>query len=225
MKRAIAAAATALIALPLAALAVPAQADTRCTITNFSPRTVVMGTGPVVPMFDVSTTGCREDGWEVVGEGDSFGAVDYSPEYVFEPSDNLDAGVYDVLVDAYNADDARTTRVFDDGLRLQRRTGFDNFDASPEVLAKGTNVSVKGRLILANWDIGRYVGFTGRPVVLEFRAATGTTYRQVKTTTTGTGGLVNVTAAATQDGYWRLRYAGSVWNSASLSAGDYIDVK
>lgn len=224
MKRALAAA-TALLALPLAALASPAEADSRCSITNFSPRTVVAGTGPVLRKFNVSTTNCSKQGWAVEGEDFSFFAFDEEPEFVFEPFDNFDAGASDVIVEAYNGDYNASTRIFADGFRLQRQTGWNSFDASPEVIAKGGSVTVRGRLIIADWQANQYVGFPNKSAVLEFRAATGATYRPVKTVTTGSGGYLSVTSPVSQDGYWRLRYAGSSWSSGSLSAGDYIDVK
>ena len=55
---------TALLAAVLTvggvAIAAPAQADVACTITNFSPRTVVVGARPVTKTFSVSTTGCTK---------------------------------------------------------------------------------------------------------------------------------------------------------------------
>lgn len=211
-------------ALCLATSALPAQADTVCTIDNFSPRAVAVGNSPVVATFKVSTSGCQQSGWTV--QGDSFFVYDASPQEAFNPYDNSEAGAQDVIVSATNADYAERQRAFANGFYLLRRAAWvsGSFNASPEPIAKGRTLSLTGHLVLADWTNDRYNNFGNRTVGIEFRPKDSTTYTQVKTVTLSSGGYLNTTVTASSDGYWRAHYHGNTYASAGISVGDYVDV-
>ena len=206
----------------LTTVALPAQADALCTITNYSPRTVVVGLSPVATTFKVSTTGCSREGWDL--DGEDFYVYDANPQEVFSPYSNSETKPKDVVVEAYNRDYETRAKVFADSFRLKRRTTWDKFNASPEPVRKGAAITVQGRLRIADWSNDRYIGYTSRTVAVEFRTKTGK-YSVVKYAKTGSGGYLKTTVKASKDGYWRLRYGGNTIASSALVAGDFVDVK
>jgi hypothetical protein len=221
MRRAIVATA---IALSLATSALPAQADTPCTINNFSPRAVAVGTSPVVATFKVATSDCQQSDWSV--EGDSFFVYESSPQEAFNPYSNSEAGAQDVIVTAYDADYDARQRVFANGFYLLRRAAWvsGSFNASPEPIAKGRALSLTGHLVVADWTNDRYNNFGYRTVGIEFRPKASSTYTQVKTVTLSSGGYLKTTVTASSDGYWRANYHGNLYASAGVSVGDYVEV-
>jgi hypothetical protein len=98
-------------------------------------------------------------------------------------------------------------------------------DASPEPVAKGKTITVKGKLTRANWETGKYSGYTGQKAVLQFRAADSKTYSNVKGITSGTGGALSTTVKASKSGYYRYVFAGTATTAATTATGDYIKVK
>src|ERR671933_263807 len=116
------------------AVAAPAQAATGCTITNFAPRSVVVGLTPITAKFGVSTSGCSLLGWDVDEANYEFVASNYSPQYTFNPFLNSEAGTKDVIVSTYNSGYATSEKVFADAFTLKRRTEWqvNTFNASPE---------------------------------------------------------------------------------------------
>jgi hypothetical protein len=211
------------MAVSLSAVAVPASADSKCVITGFTPRTVVVGLSPVVRTFDVQTAECNEQGWNL--STDSVYAYSDNPEEVFDTYSNSQAGPQDAVASAYNEDYYRTNRVFIDGFTLKRRTAWQSgsFNASPEPVAKGSAIRIKGRLIRANWDTQAYAGYSGRTVSIEFRTVDGS-YSRVKTATTGTGGYLSTTVTAVRDGVWRVRYLGNSVSGPATAVGDFVNV-
>lgn len=215
------------LALSLAATGVaPAHADSPCTITNFSPRTVVVGLTPVVKTFGVSTTGCDRQGWSVLGGDYDFYVYDDSPQETFSPYDNSQAGPRHVTVEAYNSDYVDRTRVFpaSNGFSLKRRTVWSEgtFDASPEPARRGSAISIKGRLKVVDWSNDR-LGYGGRLISVEFRTTTGS-YTQIKTATTSSDGWLGTTVPAKTSGRWRIRYGGNTIAGGAVAAGDYVKV-
>jgi len=107
---------------------------------------------------------------------------------------------------------------------LMKRAAKLTANASPEPVAKGKVITIKGALTRANWNNGTYAGYTGQPVKLQFRKAGTTTYSTVKTVTSGTGGALTTTTTALADGYWRWSFAGTSTTGAVNAAGDYVHV-
>jgi hypothetical protein len=108
--------------------------------------------------------------------------------------------------------------------RLQRLTKL-TVNAAPEPVKKGANLSVTGRLTIANWDTGTYTGYAGVYAQAQIRRAGTTAYSGIKfVKTTSTGGL-STTVKSTVDGYYRYSFAGTNAATASVAAGDYVDVR
>ncbi|SPF01596.1 calcium-binding protein [Streptomyces sp. MA5143a] len=105
--------------------------------------------------------------------------------------------------------------------RLARLTA----DAGPEPVGRKASLTVTGNLSRADWKTHKYGGYSGRPVNLQFRAAGTSTYKTVKTVTSGSGGAVKTTVRATADGYWRWAFAGNSTTSTARATGDYVDVR
>ncbi|MGW3131998.1 hypothetical protein [Streptomyces sp. NPDC001123] len=98
-------------------------------------------------------------------------------------------------------------------------------DASPEPVAKGRTITVKGKLTRANWDSSTYKGYSGQKAVLQFRAEGSRTYTNVKAITSGTGGSLSTTVKASKSGYYRYVFAGTTTTAAATATGDYVKVK
>jgi hypothetical protein len=207
------------------AVAAPAQAAPACTITNFSPRTVVVGASPVTKTFGVSTTGCTRTSWSVMESEFDFYVSKSSPQHTFNPWNNAEAGTKDVIVSATNADYSSRERVFANGLKLLRATQWQSgsFNAGPEPVQRGGKVTLRGRLIVADWSTDRYVPHAGIRVDVQFRTPTGT-YRTVASTTTASDGWARVSVATPGTGIWRLSYAGSSVAAPSAAVGDTVQM-
>jgi hypothetical protein len=98
-------------------------------------------------------------------------------------------------------------------------------DASPEPVAKGKTITVKGKLTRADWDSSSYKGYTGQKAVLQFRVEGSKTYTNVKAITSGTGGALSTTVKASKSGYYRYVFAGTTTTAAATATGDFIKVK
>ncbi|WP_375430652.1 hypothetical protein [uncultured Friedmanniella sp.] len=125
-----------------------------------------------------------------------------------------------------------TFRILDDqpeaavtnDLQVLRATRL-KVNASPEPVRAGGTVTVTGLLERANWDRGRYLPYSGRPLDLQFRTTNGT-YATIKSLKTSTAGTVRTTVTSgTQDGYYRLVFAGTGSSGSSHTAGDFVDVR
>jgi hypothetical protein len=110
-------------------------------------------------------------------------------------------------------------------VQLQRASRIQSHNASPEPVAKGGTITVKGTVQRANWTEHRYDNYGGRLVSLQFKPAGSSTYTTVKKVTASSGGALKTTVTATQDGTWRWRYHGNTTTGASSSSGDYVDVQ
>ncbi|MFI9241842.1 hypothetical protein ACIGXF_04460 [Streptomyces sp. NPDC053086] len=97
-------------------------------------------------------------------------------------------------------------------------------DAAPEPVVKGGTLTVKGKLTRANWTAGKYTGYQGQKVVLQFKADGGS-YTNLKTITSGTGGALSTTVKATRSGGYRFVFAGTASTAAKTSVGDHVTVK
>ncbi|MEU8981399.1 calcium-binding protein [Streptomyces sp. NPDC058251] len=107
---------------------------------------------------------------------------------------------------------------------LMKRAARLTADASPEPVAKGEVITIKGALSRADWHNGSYPGYKGQSVKLQFRKAGTTTYSTVKTVTSGTGGTLKTTTTAVADGYWRWSFTGTSTTGAVNATGDYVHV-
>lgn len=213
----------AALALPLAAVAAPAHAaEPKCVVNGFSPRTVVLGLSPKAVTVKPSVSGCDLEAWAVLGE--SFGTFDDQEKSVFEAFDNRETAAQDVVVHALNPDYAETVKVFKDAFRLKRNTIWDKVNASPEPVRKGSKITVKARLRVADWTHDEYDGYTSRTVDLQARTSNGS-YKTVKSVRTGSGGNVSTTVTATADACYRFLYGGNSIAGGSTSTGDCIDVR
>ena len=201
------------------------QTEGLCRTVGFTPRSAVVGATPTVVTFQVTASGCTLRHWEL-----SLGPYDYytylqSPRATLRPQHDATAGPQAVLVDTCNSEfDCRTTS-FPTGFTLQRRTTWQtgSFDATPEPVRKGRPISLKGRLLVVDWDAGRYVGFVKQLVSVEFRTPTGA-YAQVATAATDAAGWVRTTVPASRTGVWRLRYGGSTIAGPATAVGDTVQV-
>ncbi|MET0765378.1 MAG: hypothetical protein ABWY29_10960 [Blastococcus sp.] len=216
----------ATVGLTLAGVAVApaAQADAPCTISNFSPRSVVVGLTPIVKTFKVSTTGCSLQGWIARTSDYTFLAFDDAPQETFSPWLNSEAGPKDAMISAYSVTTTRE-KVFPDGFSLLRRTTWQSgsFNASPEPVKKGAPLSITGRLLVVDWTNDKYIPYAGRSISVQFRTPTGA-YSTVKKATTDKNGWVRTTVPASATGVWRLSYGGNTIAGSSLTVGDAVTV-
>ncbi len=212
-------------AAPLSGTVMATQPEGLCRTVGFTPRSAVVGATPTVVSFRVTASACTLRHWEL-----SLGPYDYytylqQPRATILPRRDATAGPQDVLVDTCNSEfDCRTTS-FPKGFTLKRRTTWQtgSFDATPEPVRKGRPISLKGRLLVVNWDAGRYVGFVKRLVSVEFRTPTGS-YTQVATAVTDATGWVRTTVPASRTGVLRLRYGGSTVAGPATAVGDSVQV-
>ena len=213
------------LGMTAAAVAVPAPAlaDVPCSITGMSPRGVVVGLTPRTVTFHMATAGCTLEYWSL-DAGDFFVYTD-APQDTLDPYHNDQAGARDVIATAYNSDAVERQRVFADGFSLKRRTTWQSktFNASPEPVQRGSTISVKGRLLVADWSNDRYRGYGSRTVSVQFRTPAGT-YATVKTAKTAADGWLRTTVPARTTGVWRVVYGGNTVAGSAVVAGDAVQV-
>ncbi|MER5436180.1 hypothetical protein [Streptomyces sp. NPDC002588] len=134
------------------------------------------------------------------------------------------AGTWNVLAGAQDAGDD-WTEIDVAGTAHFKRYGKVTVNASPEPVKKGRTITVTGRLTRANWDSGTYTGYRGQSVRLQFRKKGSTTYKTLKTITSGGSGTLKTTTKATADGYFRFLFPGTATTGPSTAAGDFVDVR
>lgn len=99
-------------------------------------------------------------------------------------------------------------------------------DATPEPVAKGSQLTITGKLSRANWEDLRYHGFKGQDVKLQFRpAGANTHYSTVKTVKTGDAGKLSTKVTVTSAGSWRWYFPGTTTTARVVSAGDAVALK
>jgi hypothetical protein len=205
---------------------ITASADVPCTIDGFRPTSVVVGLVPVSRRFFVDLSDCSGKAWELTIGDREFAAFSDDPAEVFAPRRDSQAGAKRVVVTASNDDFVETTRTWDAGFSLRRRTAFraGTFNASPEPARRGRPISIKGRLVIADWDNDRYVGARGRAVQVQFASPSGE-YSTVKTVRADRDGWVRTTVTARATGKWRLLYRGNASAGSAKSRGDAVEVR
>ncbi|WP_089101882.1 hypothetical protein [Streptomyces hyaluromycini] len=150
---------------------------------------------------------------------------------------NSDAGLWHAgaLAIAYNGQDP-TSSDFDitkvgyadqgalGSTQVQRLSKL-TVNASPEPVKKGKTITVTGALTRANWEDGKYHGYAGQSVRLQFRKKGSSTYTNVKGIKSSSTGTLKTTTKATVDGYYRFSFVGTATTPAVNATGDYVDVK
>lgn len=237
-------ASTSLLAAPLAVLAAPADAAA-CTspqvlATEADPNPVVIGTTVTryIDVYaDIRTNGCTLEGVDgkitsPIGVSDEFplerldndattgyygGGLSIDPQ---QDLGNAEAGSWKASVTTTWGDQTIVTRTSVKVLRASRLST----NATPEPVRKGATITVGGALTRANWETGKYQGYTQRDVTLQFRKQGGS-YANLKTVRTGSAGALRTTVKAAADGCFRFVFAGSSTTAKVTSGGDCVDVR
>lgn len=111
------------------------------------------------------------------------------------------------------------------GTTLVQRASTLTVNATPEPVKKGNVLTITGKLSIANWETGKYVGYVNQSVALQYRKKTVTTYSDVKTIKTNSKGELKTTVRAGVDGYYRFAFKGKTSVPAVNATGDYVDVQ
>ncbi|KUM88557.1 hypothetical protein AQI94_08290 [Streptomyces pseudovenezuelae] len=98
-------------------------------------------------------------------------------------------------------------------------------DATPEPVARGAQLTVKGKLSRANWEDLKYHGYPGQSVRLQFRATGAAHYSTVKTVKTDNLGRLSTKVTASAAGSWRWYFPGTTTTSLKVSAGDTVALR
>ncbi|WSQ10035.1 calcium-binding protein [Streptomyces sp. NBC_01231] len=134
------------------------------------------------------------------------------------------AGTWHVTAAALSKDGEVYSNDFYKTHKVQRLSKL-TVNASPEPVKKGKTITVAGKLSRANWEDGKYHGYTGQSVKLQFRKKNASTYTTVKTIKSNSTGNLSTTVKATVDGYFRYSFAGTSTTPAVNATGDYVDVR
>ena len=197
-------------------------------IHSYSPSTVTLGLESKLVTFRVSADDeCGIDDWDI--NGPHVWAWDNDPTDRIYPWAELLCRREPRGRRGERSDYNTTTQRF--GFRLLRDTYVSGFNVTPEPVKKGKYVTVKGTLKRADWDKGAYVkyGAKSQRVQVQFKAKGAASYTTVKTVTLGkkseVKSKIKVAGSLAKDGTYRLSYAGNGISGASVSVGDYVDVK
>lgn len=137
---------------------------------------------------------------------------------------NALAGTWKVTVGVLSGDQNVYWNDYQTTHKVQRYSKL-TVNASPEPVKKGKTITVTGKLSRANWETGKYAGYTGQSVKLQFRKKSSSTYTTVKTIKTNSTGNLSTTVKASVDGYFRYNFEGTSTTPAVKAAGDFVDVK
>jgi hypothetical protein len=238
LRRRFAAAITSIALGAVGALVAPvaAHADDYCdyedstfpTISSYSPSTVTLGLQSKLVTFRVNAHDeCGIESWDIYGP--HTWAMDNDPTDRIYAWSNSDAGASYVDVEVNDPNYNTTTKRF--GFRLKRATYVSGFNVTPEPVKKGKYVTVKATLKRADWDRGAYekFGAMSQRVQIQFKAKGTSTYKTIKTVTLGkkseVTSKIKIRGSLAKDGTYRLSYAGNGTSGASVSKGDYVDVR
>ena len=137
---------------------------------------------------------------------------------------NFAAGSWKVWAIAAGNDGDYTVREKAKSFSVKRYAKLTT-NAAPEPVKKRATLTVKGALTRANWDTGKYMGYTKQPVTLQFKKKGASAYSNVKKVTSDTKGNLKTTVKASVDGYWRYKFAGTSTTPAVTSKSDFVDVR
>ncbi|MFB4300542.1 hypothetical protein [Actinomadura sp. NTSP31] len=101
-------------------------------------------------------------------------------------------------------------------------TSIASFNASPEPVAKGKTITVKGQLFRY---LDKKLPGPGASVYLYFQPKGSSIWTQVAVVKTASSGWFSKTFKASQDGTWMAAYKGSSAYLASNKPTDYVDVR
>ncbi|MFF0517432.1 hypothetical protein ACFYTC_01900 [Actinomadura nitritigenes] len=101
-------------------------------------------------------------------------------------------------------------------------TSIAGFNASPEPVAKGKTITVKGQLFRY---LDKKLPGPGASVYLYFQSKGSGTWTQVAVVKTASSGWFSKTFKASKDGTWMAAYKGSSVYLASNKPTDYVDVR
>lgn len=198
------------------------------TIHSYTPSTVTLGPQSKLVTFGVQAEDeCGIEGWDIYGP--HVWAWDTDPTDRIYSWSNADAGTSHVDVEVRDPNYNTTTKRF--AFRLKRATYVSGFNVTPEPVKKGKYVTVKATLKRADWDQGKYVsyGAKSQKVQIQFKAKGSPTYKSIRTVTLGKKSAIKtkikVAGSVAKDGTYRLSYAGNGTTGASVSVGDYVDVR
>lgn len=105
-----------------------------------------------------------------------------------------------------------------------RRNTLLTRNATPEPVAKGRDITVRGTLRRLT-PTGRYVAYAGKPIDYLFRATGSSTAVRVGRSTTSRFGSFSASFPATQDGTWYARFPGTTNYAAGTSIGDFVNLR
>lgn len=198
----------------------PAHADEPCAATGFAPRHVVVGLRPSTATFRAETPGCTPKSWSV--ESEAFSADSANRAETFYPFTNDDSGPHDIVLSS-GSESERQEQVLVNGFALKRNSGWQSRSVSASAQRARSKVTIKARLVVADWDEARYVAAADQPVTVQFRTRAGR-YATVRTVQTSSSGWVAATVPAEATGLWRLSYQGSLVAGPATTTGHWVSV-
>ncbi|AQZ60491.1 unnamed protein product [[Actinomadura] parvosata subsp. kistnae] len=168
------------------------------TTTNATTATLKLNGDTVNVTSTAVTGGLKWTGTKSFGAG-AAGKWNYAATAKGDGGEVTQTGAFDVVK-------ALTTKIVD-------------FDASPDLVAKGDTIRVTGRLLADG------KGYDGQTVSITFRERGSDNYREVTKVTTGRGGWFGARAEANATGWWRAEFAATGTARASVSDADRVDVR
>jgi hypothetical protein len=203
-----------------------------CSITSYTPTSVVLGSASVATTFSVKATGCTLDIWAIGFEAIPNVPTSQKKKVTISPKGlvNSDAGSKAAVVLALGVEDSATAdpAEFDTTFSLLRRSTWEStFNATPEPVKKNARITVKGTLTRVSWNGKKkatYGAYADRAVDIQFQAPGTTTWTTIKSVKTGKTGKVSSTVKALTTGTWRLHFKGNSVTGAANSKTDKVVV-
>ena len=156
--------------------------------------------------------------WEAHDDSD-----DYQPGFT-----NACAGAWDVTAtvgSTWQDGGSRSAPLTRSRAFSVRRWSHLTADAGPEPVRAGGLVTVRGRLVRADWSLDRNVAYSGQPVQLQRRTTTGG-YRTLRTVRAHRDGRLRATLRALADERcYRWVFTGSSTTASAVSFGDCVRVR
>ncbi|GAA2221175.1 hypothetical protein GCM10010232_01560 [Streptomyces amakusaensis] len=147
--------------------------------------------------------------------------------FTIDPSfdlSNTDAGGGWRVMAAAQANDGNVRAMYKAKSFNLNRGSQISINAAPEPVKKGKDLTVTGSLTRADWESGKYIGYTKQPVKLQFRKKGAKTFTTVKTVRTGDSRVLSTTVKATVDGTYRYSFEGNSTTAPVTNGGDFVDV-
>lgn len=147
--------------------------------------------------------------------------------YTVDPRRDLKnslAGIWKVAVDV-QANDGDYTKSDGHTTFFMKRYAKLTTNASPEPVAKGSKLTVTGKLTRANWDTHDYRGYASQNVSLQSRKPGAASYEPLGYVETNTYGVATAKVTVTADRYWRYLFRGTMTTGAAKAPGDFVDAR